>query len=107
MATLDAWMAVGGYVRQEYGDYGYRISQADCPDGYRYNTICCRVRHSDGSEWYIHSDGYGNIGDSNKSDIHEPQPVHTQRMIECTCGCGATMPDNGLCECGAPMPCNH
>ena len=23
-------------------------------------------------------------------------------VIECDCGCGATKPDNGLCECGRP-----
>jgi hypothetical protein len=23
--------------------------------------------------------------------------------IECSCGCGATMPDNGRCECGRPL----
>ena len=32
-------------------------------------------------------------------------PVHkpAARMVTCSCGCGATKPDDGLCECGSPL----
>lgn len=28
---------------------------------------------------------------------------HRERLTECSCGCGATKPDDGLCECGKPL----
>jgi hypothetical protein len=36
----------------------------------------------------------------------QPAPLardeHGVKLIECTCGCGATMRDDGRCECGKP-----
>ena len=29
-----------------------------------------------------------------------PRDGHGVRLIECDCGCGATMRDDGRCECG-------
>jgi hypothetical protein len=98
--TLDAIRGAVAYIADEYGDYGYRITGID-PGIYGGGHV--KVRHLDGSEFTVRVDRAGNA-----HTLEDERPTtHSQRMIECTCGCGATMPDNGLCECGAPMPCNR
>ena len=29
--------------------------------------------------------------------------IDQRRTVACSCGCGATKPDDGLCECGQPV----
>jgi hypothetical protein len=54
-ATLDAVAAVVAYVGREWGDYGYRLSQA--------GGGVFQVRHTDGSRFLVGSDAYGNVYD--------------------------------------------
>ena len=56
-APLDAYMSAGAYLRAEWGDYGYSIGVESA--GYGAYLFGCR--HSDGSEFYLLSDRYGNV----------------------------------------------
>lgn len=57
---VDAYMAAGGYLSRNWGDYGYRIGYAGqfgTPDKpYLFACSC-----SDGSEFYLVSDRWGNV----------------------------------------------
>ena len=57
--TTDAMFGAAGMLAREWGDYGYRIGYAGqygTPDK-PYLFVC---RHSDGSEFYLVADRYGN-----------------------------------------------
>ena len=56
-ATLDATFAVARHLANEWGDYGYTLSITG--DGMRGAIATCR--HTDGSEFTIHADRYGNL----------------------------------------------
>jgi hypothetical protein len=56
-APLDAYMSAGAYLRKEWGDYGYSIGVELAGIG-AYLFTC---RHSDGSEFFLLSDRYGNV----------------------------------------------
>lgn len=56
-ATVDAAFAVLGHLSREWGDHGYRVHvEGDGAGG-----AICHVRHTDGSEFEIRSDRWGNI----------------------------------------------
>lgn len=54
-STLEAAASVARFVQREWGDYGYRIWIAGTSTG----GAIARVRHSDGSTFYVASDRFG------------------------------------------------
>lgn len=56
-ATTDAAIAAAGIISREWGDHGYRIVGAESPTrgGIRFH-----VRHTDGSEFAVEVDRWGN-----------------------------------------------
>ena len=96
--TLDAIRGAVAYIAKEYGDYGYRITGID-PGIYGGGHV--KVRHLDGSEFTVRVDRAGNAHTLEDGLLytHKGSP-----LIECSCGCGATMPDNGLDEAGQLLP---
>ncbi len=57
LVTCDCMGAAAGYVSREYGDYGYRLGIVRAGSAGGIFT----VHHSDGSQFYIVSDRYGNV----------------------------------------------
>ena len=56
MVTTDCMLGAAGLVSREWGDYGY-VMGIHIPSGF--GGAIFAVRHSDGSELFIHSDRYG------------------------------------------------
>lgn len=61
---IEAMMTVGHVLRNGWGDYGYSYGVEAQGMG-RY-VFCCR--HSDGSEWFLESDRYGNVYETENVD---------------------------------------
>ena len=56
-ATPDQISSIASYIAREWGDYGYRITALESPT---YAVTVATVRHSDGSEFKVMGDRYGN-----------------------------------------------
>jgi hypothetical protein len=59
-APVDAVFGAAGHLARNWGDHGYSIGV----DSYVHPGLYVFVaRHTDGSEWFIATDRYGNVGD--------------------------------------------
>ena len=67
--TPDQMSAAASYIAREWGDYGYRITNIESPT---YLVSAFYVRHSDGSEFVILADRWGNC-----REVHDGQQQRT------------------------------